>query len=840
MLFRSACVSLCLCLGSALTLRLPAQVVRTAADTSQVTDDDTFVVDGAALRRASANSLGDALLGKIPGLTVQTSSGAFGALPSVQLRGLSSWLGSSNPLVLVDGVPLTLTLVNGDPLRTRNTIEATWTRLTDFPVADIERVVVIRGAAAAVRYGPRAMSGAIVIETRRPARGIHLAVQQRVSTAAPGEQLEARRFGLDEAMASPPFGPAFSPIETADAREASWQSCRAYCDHEALVFGGSRVSVQSQARLEAGTTHTRLGLSMQGRRTALPVRGSADDMAGGRAVLQQTFGSRGGIRVSQLFQRTSGNHPLQDGSGPSANGTFGVAAVPTWLNPHGLPGAFTDTSLLWSNPVFLVNGVPVPRQLSQSVSQGALDLTLLRSSRREVSVHGVAGLHRLSQRDEVNMTTVDIAPFGNLGTRNVAADLREESAEGWMSIRQDIAKSRLLLSGGASHQAWTRRASDLTRGGGSEIASSALGRYQHGGWWAASDLRLGRERARIRLGARGDRAQTLPASEPGLLSWMASGSLRFVSRPSGYLALHVAAGQVESHVEALSGAARELSAWREQRRDLESGLLLALQNGRTELAVTLYQQTIPNATAQPVSGAPPGTRFDAVGTLQNRGVEGRLQFSVVERASSWWRLTTLAGMSRASFLWTAPFTPLQNSAGAPGTWQFIAPGRSPTAIWEIRDSDPVYLGDALPALVFSQSTDMRNGGWRLTAQLDGELGGTVVNSVQYARDLARVAPLRDGGATRADSALAGAPVYAQSGRYWALREVVLSRDLGGSRGPLPSGSRLELSGRNLLVFSPLEGYDPSSRPFGPVTTRGITRNAFPRLRTVSLSLVLGL
>lgn len=95
-------------------------------------------------------SLSQALQGGITGLAVTQSSGLPGAdAASIKIRGIST-LGSSDPLVLVDGIPMDMN--NLDP----NTIES---------------VTVLKDAAAAAIYGAKAANGVIVIKTKRGTPG---------------------------------------------------------------------------------------------------------------------------------------------------------------------------------------------------------------------------------------------------------------------------------------------------------------------------------------------------------------------------------------------------------------------------------------------------------------------------------------------------------------------------------------------------------------------------------------------------------------------------------------------------------------------------------------------
>ncbi len=103
------------------------------------------------LQNRPVQTVGEALQGQIPGLSV-TAKGAPGESPKLQLRG-SSVLKSDNssePLVLVDGVPADFNFLNPE---------------------DIESINVLKDAASSAIYGSRAANGVLLITTKRGKMG---------------------------------------------------------------------------------------------------------------------------------------------------------------------------------------------------------------------------------------------------------------------------------------------------------------------------------------------------------------------------------------------------------------------------------------------------------------------------------------------------------------------------------------------------------------------------------------------------------------------------------------------------------------------------------------------
>jgi TonB-linked SusC/RagA family outer membrane protein len=124
---------------------------------------------------AAANPL-LALQGKTLGAQITQNNGDPAGGFSVRLRGISSISGSSEPLYIVDGV-----IVNNASTRVTNTqggydganVVGTigQNRMVDINPADIERIEVLNGAAAAAIYGSRANAGVVQIFTKRGKSG---------------------------------------------------------------------------------------------------------------------------------------------------------------------------------------------------------------------------------------------------------------------------------------------------------------------------------------------------------------------------------------------------------------------------------------------------------------------------------------------------------------------------------------------------------------------------------------------------------------------------------------------------------------------------------------------
>jgi TonB-dependent SusC/RagA subfamily outer membrane receptor len=153
-------------------------------------------VDSSLLVRAQAVTVDQALQGKIAGAQIsQNSGGPGGGGISVRLRGVNSFISGSDPLYIVDGVIVDNGSAQLTDLGGRSNPQ---NRLADINPADIERIEVIRGAAAAALYGSRANNGVVQIFTRRGTSGkARFALTTRYGTNELREQQPFNLYPFD-------------------------------------------------------------------------------------------------------------------------------------------------------------------------------------------------------------------------------------------------------------------------------------------------------------------------------------------------------------------------------------------------------------------------------------------------------------------------------------------------------------------------------------------------------------------------------------------------------------------------------------------------------------------
>ena len=103
-------------------------------------------VDSKVLENRPVGNVASALQGQASGVIITQSSGQPGQTASIRIRGTGSLQSSTAPLIIIDGIPGSLSMVNPN---------------------DVESISVLKDAAACSLYGARAANGVILVTTKR-------------------------------------------------------------------------------------------------------------------------------------------------------------------------------------------------------------------------------------------------------------------------------------------------------------------------------------------------------------------------------------------------------------------------------------------------------------------------------------------------------------------------------------------------------------------------------------------------------------------------------------------------------------------------------------------------
>lgn len=185
-------------------------------------------------------NVGDALQGQVAGLQVFTPSGEPSESVNMRLRGVSSITGSSEPLFILDGSPITA---------------GTFSSLNPN---DIESMTVLKDASSTAVYGARAANGVIVITSKKGKRGekarVQLSATYGLSEMTPDNvtMMNAEQYLNFQELLDPTL--KFS--DDFQKQKAFYVDNGISTDWRDVFFGGTAPTMQADLSVTGGTEST--------------------------------------------------------------------------------------------------------------------------------------------------------------------------------------------------------------------------------------------------------------------------------------------------------------------------------------------------------------------------------------------------------------------------------------------------------------------------------------------------------------------------------------------------------------------------------------------------------
>ena len=306
-------------------------------------------VDSTIVAKAQAVTLDQALQGKIAGAQItQNSGGPGGGGMSVRLRGTNSFISGSDPLYIIDGVIVDNGSAQLADLGGRSNPQ---NRLADINPADIDRIEIIRGAAAAALYGSRANNGVVQIFTKRGLIG-----KPRVTFAT--------RLGSNELREAQPFN--FYPYDVSGNPIARYDLQREIF-HRAPTY-------EQNLTVEGGNDATRYFVSINSTEDNGIIRSTSSRRQGARLNLQQQLASTLIANVSTNFVNTQ--NQLQAFGEQNDYGIMGsLFFAPTQYDFRPVNGIYPLPPALGTNPLLAINRIKNPQTINRFIGSAKLTWT---------------------------------------------------------------------------------------------------------------------------------------------------------------------------------------------------------------------------------------------------------------------------------------------------------------------------------------------------------------------------------------------------------------------------------------------------------------------------------
>ncbi|WP_316742021.1 SusC/RagA family TonB-linked outer membrane protein [Pedobacter antarcticus] len=305
-----------------------------------------------------------ALYGKVAGASIKSNGGAPGGGVSIQLRGFSSLIGASQPLIILDGVYIN----NSFQSTGRATVTGAGNtnqddgsnRLADINPDEIENMEILKGPSAAAIYGTRANAGVIIITTKKGKSGkTAISFSEDIGLTTPLKMLGQDPWSEDKINY---FYAGTSAAQTARRnleleRFKNAQSTGNFIDYEDYFYNHRRISTNTRLNISGGSENTQyfLGAGMSKENGLLENTGF--DRYSIRANVDQKIGKFIQLSVNSNFIRSNTDRGFtgnQNRSGASVG--YGIAYTPNYFNlKKNADGTYPDNPYFTENPIALTD-----------------------------------------------------------------------------------------------------------------------------------------------------------------------------------------------------------------------------------------------------------------------------------------------------------------------------------------------------------------------------------------------------------------------------------------------------------------------------------------------------
>jgi len=835
-------------------------------------------VSGEEVSRVSAQTVEQALQGKVPGASIQSNSGAPGGGMQMRLRGVTSINASSEPLYVVDGIVLSNVAIpsnqnavtkaasGSNPALTQ---DGQVNRIADLNPNDVENIEVLKGASASAIYGSRASNGVVIITTRRGRAGERrINAIQRIGVSKISNTLGSRTFNtLAEATAT--WGPAAAAVYTPGV----------VYDHERELAGRTPVSSESVVDLSGGDTDTRYFASGLWKNDGGIIDNTGYRKQAVRANLDQDLGQRLNLSLQTNITRSVAQRGLTNNDNAGVSWWMVFPFTPSFINLNQNPDGTFPLNRFGniSNPLQTAALMDNDEKVNRSTVAGRLAFTALQRQSFSLKFTANGGADHFAQENsllfppELQFEPLDDGQPGtsllsnsnnlnlNIGTNGVltfapvSGAFTATTSVGVSGSSRDLRISRIVsrnLVGGLG----------IVGAGTNVQVLERRQRVEDFGLFAQEEFLTLNERLLLTAGITADRSSANSDTEKYFFYPKVAGSFRFPKPFRGLEELKVRAayGQTGnqplfgqkftplSAVENIAGlpglvvpAAGPVGSDNlrpERQRELEGGADITLAGGRGAIELTAFRADVTDLLLQrtlaPSSGF--GVEIFNGGKLRKTGVEVGVSIVPIQSAETDWIFRTSYASTRSKIV-DLPVPPFRVGGFGTALGAFeIAEGASATQIVgndSLANGSTVVrkIGDANPDFNMSFSSDLRFKAVRLYGLLDWQHGGSIINLTKFLYDLGQntadyADPITVGtlqttvGANRLRVFGRQTGVYVEDASFMKLREVTLSFEVPSTMvsrlGRGVRSAQLSLSGRNLLTFTDYTGMDPEVSNFG--------------------------
>ena len=401
--------------------------------------NDVATVSGADVNKVSSQSIENAFQGKIAGAQISQSTGAPGGGNRIRIRGISSILGSAQPLYVIDGVIVSdvsigsgtnkVTRAAGTGISVGNQ-ENPVNRIADLNPNDIENVDILKGSAAAAIYGSKASGGVIIITTKRGQAGKpKFSLRLGGGTSELAYRNGSRKFN-SVADAVTVFGAGITPFYDANR----------VLDYESLAYGNTPMNSDVSLNVSGGSEDTKYFMSISRRNEEGIVENTFARKTSARINLDQRISKRLNLQVGNEILNNANDRGLFGNDNAGNSIAYSLTKIPSFLDlRRNADGSWPVNQFYPSNPLQTIDQFKNGENVWRNITTSRLTADLLASDKNTLQFIAYGGVDLLNQSNLIySPPTLQYEPVDGLpGTSanskstNIQRNMNLNLVHGW-------------------------------------------------------------------------------------------------------------------------------------------------------------------------------------------------------------------------------------------------------------------------------------------------------------------------------------------------------------------------------------------------------------------------
>lgn len=298
------------------------QVIAYGTTTKRLSTGNISSVKAKDIQNSPVNNPILAIAGRVPGITINQSSGFAGSGVDIQIQGMNSLQKGNTPFYVIDGVPYTQMLLPNlgyvwGTSGSRGTGEGpvTGNPLSYINPGDIESIEILKDADATAIYGSRAANGAIIITTKSAKVGkIQVQVNAQSGFGEVGRKLKLLSTSEYIQMRKEAKSNDNTPIRPSDYDlNGTWDSTK-YTNWQGKLIGNKARFTDLQIGFSGGNSNVQFlfGANYHKETTVLPTS-LGDQKASGRLSINASSNDKRFQFVMSAFYLIDDNRlPVTD------------------------------------------------------------------------------------------------------------------------------------------------------------------------------------------------------------------------------------------------------------------------------------------------------------------------------------------------------------------------------------------------------------------------------------------------------------------------------------------------------------------------------------------------